>query len=318
MALSLFLTSFFSPREAWAAQDSQQTQPIAIESKETSSPSEFEKTLLTADIVVSEWLNQRATDMDLFLIGKKLTDRPNETSLRVENSTYYSQPTGLTDAPSISARLHLPNVEQYWSLKFTTYDENTERTVQQSQLRQSPRQTNYGATLGVADKLGDVNTAFQPRIQLQDPLKISHSLSFSSTADMKKYTIHPKFEFYADADRGAGMFQSINFRFNLTDIYTLTEINEGDYVDRQHAYSVSNGLALNQKITGKSSFTYSFFANSNNRDNYHLEAYHLAVSWYQNVYRKILEYSITPQLNFERTVGFEGVPAIAVNVGLNF
>jgi hypothetical protein len=281
-------------------------------------PNGWQQELIDDDIMVSDWFDSVAEGIDLFLVGKKITERRNETSVKLSNSTYYNQPQGLTNSPSMGVNLRLPNVEDYWNFKFTSYDESQERGVQKNQLRQTPRAQNYGASVGLFKKLGDVRTAFEPRIELTDPLKVSHSLSFESVADLKTYRVNPRLELFATPDKGTGFFEAINFNFRLTKVFSITQVNEGEYYDKLHKYSATNGVALGQVVTRKSYLTYGLYFGSDNRPSYHLENYTFATSWSQLIYNKILDYSVTPQVVFSKDQDFTGVPGISFTVNLNF
>ena len=193
----------------------------------------WEQKFIHSDIVVSNWFDGMAEGLDLFLVGRKVTDRNAESNVKVENSTYSSEGQSVSNVTSFSLSPRLPNLEKYWQLKFTSYDElQDSRSINNGFLRQTPRERNYGATVGLFQKLGNIRTAFQPRIELQDPLKVSHSLSFESVANYKNFQFNPKLEFFADATKGAGVYQAYNFNFSLTKIYSLTFINEGEYDER--------------------------------------------------------------------------------------
>ena len=278
----------------------------------------LEEKFINGDILISEWFDGIADGIDLFLAGKRNTHRKNETNVRLTNSTYYTEASGLTNAPSLGVNLRLPNVEEYWNLKFTSYDETKDRGVQNNQLRKTAPEKNYGASVGLFKKLGDVRTSFQPRIELRDPLVIGHSLAFESLAEFKTYRVNPRLEFYANPDKGTGIFHGLNFNFRLTKIFSITLINEGEYQDKKHLYSVTNGVSLGQSITRRSSLSYGFYIGSNNQPNYHLDSVTLAISWGHVLYKKILDYSVTPLLGFERDNNFTGVPGISLNISLNF
>ncbi len=97
--------------------------------------------------------------------------------------------------------------EKYWQLTFTSYDESEDRGVRNRYLRQTPRERNYGASFGLFKKLGEVRTAFRPRLSFEGNPAISHSLSMESVAEKKRgYRINPKLEFYANPTKGAGAF----------------------------------------------------------------------------------------------------------------
>ncbi len=278
----------------------------------------LEERFIEGDIMVSDWFDGIAEGIDLFLVGKRITHKRNETNVRLTNSTYYAELSGLTNSPSISVNLRLPNVEEYWNLKFTSYDETTERGVRNNQLRTTPQEKNYGASVGLFKKLGDVRTSFQPRIELRDPLQVGHLLAFESLAEFKTYRVNPRLEFYANPSKGTGIFHALNFNFRLSKKFSMTLINEGEYEDKKHLYSVTNGIALGQGVTKKTSFSYGFYLGSNNQPNYHLQSYTFAISWAHTLYNKILDYSLTPQLSFDRANSFTGVPGISFGISLNF
>lgn len=269
---------------------------------------------------ISEWFDGVVEGVDLFLVGKKITDRPNSSSIRIENSTFSSEGVAPQNVTSLSINPRLVNLEEYLHLKFTTYDEREDsRGIRNRYLRQTPREQNYGATLGLFRKLGNIRTAFQPRIELQDPLKVSHSLTFDSIAEIKGfYRVNPKLEFYANPSSGVGTFQSLNLNFELTRTYSLTFINEGDYQEKSHLFGVTNGVSLAKLLTDTSSLTYTFLFNSNNQPKYHLVGYGLSIGYGESLYKGMIDYSIVPHLDFVDTKRFKGNFGVAFTFSLNF
>jgi hypothetical protein len=281
--------------------------------------SSFEKSFIDTNIVVAEWLDGVAEGLDLFLAGKRLTDKKNETSVKLENSTFYKERQEPQNSGSINLNLRLPNVEEYWQLKFTSYDETKEKGgAERGNLRKAPRERNYGASVGLFQKLGDVRMAFQPRIALQDPLKVSHSLVFESVADLKTYRVNPKLEFFGNPDDGTGIFVALNFNFELSKVHSLTVINDGEYKSKSHLFSGSNGISIGQVRTKTTSISYNLFFDSNNKTNYHLEAYTISVAWNHLIYKNILDYQISPYYEFPRERNFVGIPGLTFTVALNF
>ena len=274
--------------------------------------------MIKGNIAISEWFDSKAEAIDIYLAGKQLTKKKNTTKVRLEEFISSVEGQEVTQDFSLGVLLRLPNVEEYWQVKFTSYDEMEEkRRSQTSYLRQN-RQENYGATIGVFRKLGNVRTSFQPRIQLQDPLSISHSLAFESIAQMKTYSMNPKLEFYAVADKGTGVFWALNFNFILNQNYSLTFVNNGDYISQLHLETVTNGFSFEHVLTDYTAISYgtSFF--SNNRPRYHLEGFSFFVSWNQTLYRNILDFSLTPHWDFNRDLNWHGRAGLALNVGLSF
>ncbi|WP_413557393.1 hypothetical protein [Bdellovibrio sp. HCB209] len=276
-------------------------------------PTTFEEDLIEGNKNISRFFDSFAGGLDLFLAGQQYTDKANTTTAVFETSAYYNSKEGLQNDISFDFNLRLPNVEEYWQVTFTSYDETAERGVSQEYLRSTPRTRNPGATFGFMKQLGNVRTSFQPRLSFAGSFKISHTLTFESIAEQSKtYRINPKLQFYADADKGTGMFQGLNFNFSLSRYYSLTFVNEGDYVDREHTYTVTNGVALGQWFSRTANLSYNVFFTSTNRPNYQLYSYNLSVAFSQILYKNILDYQIQPLLDFSQKYDF------AVNPGANF
>lgn len=279
----------------------------------------FERRMIDGNIEVSEWFDGVAEGIDLFLVGKKLTNKKNETKVIIENTTFVKERESVNNTSSLNVNLRLPNVEEYWQLKFTTYDESQEkRNTQKGNLRRSPRERNYGATVGLFRKLGSVRTAFQPRIELQDPLQVSHTLTFESVADMKTYEINPKLEFFANPRQGTGIYTAINFHLELSKYWSLTFINDGEYEEKSHKFEVTNGASFGQTVNKTSSLSYNLFFDSNNQKEYHLEAYSFSVGWNQLLYKNVLSYNISPYVEFQKPNGFKGVPGLSFTLAIIF
>lgn len=279
----------------------------------------LERRLIQKNIQWSQTLDQWADGIDLFLMGKRITKRKNETSVRLENSSYFMESENFRNTWNIHADLKLPNLEDYWRLKFTSYDQNEDRRgVQRDYLRRTPRQQNYGATLGLLRSFGPVKTSFAPRIELSSPLRVSHSLSFESVGELENYQINPKIEFFANPDKGTGVFLALNFNVRLTDAYSLSFLNDGEYEENLNLFTVNNGLSLGHFLNERMGISYNVVFTSNNRPHYHLESYSLSVAWSHTIYNRILDYEIIPHLDFYRTSSFKGRAGLIVNLNLTF
>lgn len=273
--------------------------------------------MIQQNIAISEFFDSFAEGLDIFLVGRKVTERKNETSVRIENSTDVKERKKPHNSTGINVNLRLPNLEDYWQLKFTSYDESQERGVRRGYRRQSPREQNYGATVGLFRKFGQMKTSFSPRIALQNPLNVSHSLKFESVADLGWYEINPILEFFANPEKGTGIFFALNFNYELSSVYSVTWINESEYEEKRNLFSTLHGLALGQQITDLSSMSYDIFFDSISRPNYHLEVTTIQVVWNHILYKKILDYQVIPYLQFQYP-SFRGTPGIRFNLNLNF
>lgn len=279
----------------------------------------FEQKFIESNIAFSNWLDGVADGLDVFLVGERLTTEPNRTNVKIENATYSSEGQGLSNATNLNVNMRLPNLEHYWQLKFTTYDETDEnRSIKTGYLRQTPREKNYGATIGLFRKLGKVRTSFQPRISLENPLKVSHLLRFESIADYGTYRVNPKVELYADATKGPGIFWNLNFNFELTKIFSFTLINEANYQDKLHAYTAGNGFSFGEFVNPTSALAYTLMFTSLNQPSYHLDSYSVSIAWSQLLYKKILDYQLVPHLDFAKDQSFVGRAGLTFNLNLNF
>lgn len=278
----------------------------------------WEQSLIRDNMYISEWFDGMAEGLDLFLVGRKMTDRRNETTVVLESNNYYNEKDSYRSAFNLNVNLRLPNFEEYWQITFTSYDENEDRGIANSYLRRTPRDQEYGARLGFFRKLGNVRAAFQPRVTFAGTPKISHSVSFESIAENHEVRINPKLEFYASADKGPGVFQAINFNFEINKYYSITQINEGDYEDRSHVYNITNGVALNHWINRVSFMNYNFFVLSQNRPNYQIAEYIVSVAWNHQLYRNVFDYQLIPNISFSRDYNFVANPGITLNMSVKF
>jgi hypothetical protein len=294
---------------------------LPVHADEEQTPTEsWEQKAIDSNIRISRWFDGVAEYIDLFIAGRRVTTKRNETNLRIENNSIYREGIGYTNSTAFNVNLRLPNVEEYWSLKFTSYDEEEEKRASESaQYRQRPRGERYGATIGFFRKLGNIRAAFQPRIDLQNPLKVSHSMTLDTTADITpRAQFYPKLELFAGSDRGTGIFSQMNFGIQLNPVYSLSLINQSTYEDKTHNLYVAQGFAFSRLVIKNGGISYSLFFNSDNRPNYHLANYSLATSWTHVIYNKILDYNVTPHLDFAKEVSFTGRFGLNFNVSLQF
>jgi hypothetical protein len=311
MSLCLIAT----PLRAWSVDDA------FFDEEPPKKEQDWEASLIDDNRAISEWFDGMAEGLDLFLTGKKYTKRKNETRVIVETGLFASEKEPFSDASSFNLNLRLPNFEEYWNLTFSSYDETREHSVTQTNLRQSAREKDYGARLGFFKKLGNVRAAFQPRVSFAGRFKISHSMTFESVAESRTgFRLNPKMQFYADADQGVGIFGAFNFNFplNRNRRVGITFINEGDYKDRMHLFSVTNGLVIAQKVSSTKLMQYGVYFNSVNEPNYQLAEYILQLNWSHMLYKNMLGYELVPYLNFNRTYSFAGYYGGSVYLRLYF
>lgn len=260
-----------------------------------------------------------ADGLDLLLTGKRVSKKLNETSVRIENSTITAEGDKPRNETDLNVNLRLPNFEEYWQLKFTTYDEQkSSRGVKNSYLKQGPREKNPGATLGIFREFKKIRFSFKPRLELSDPLKVSQSLAFETALDKKYFNFNPRLEFFADPNKGTGIFGALNFGFVFTSVYSLTLINEGEYQEQENMFSATNGFAFGQLLTETDSLSYNWFFSSDNRPSYHMTSYNISLAYNKLLYKRILDYQIVPNIDFAKGRNFEPKLGLNFNVNLTF
>ncbi len=268
---------------------------------------------------ISQEIDKAAEKIDVFLAGKKVTDKANNSSIRIENSAYYREGGELETSLHFGVNLRLPNLEKKWALKFTSYDEHEEdRRIDQKQFRTQPKEENYGAALVFFKQLGRVKTTFQPRLQLKNPLDMAYYLTFETDVEMKHYRIDPKVEFFARPQKGVGVFVSLPYTYVLSPTWAMVLAQEVEYEDRQNMFTHNSGISFGQKISKDSSIGYAVAAASNNRMTYHLLQYGFAVSYQQMLFKDALSYSIAPNWDFIKERHFKGVVGMRFNVDFIF
>jgi hypothetical protein len=290
-----------------------------VKPQEKNDDKTWEEIFIHDDISITKWIDSAADGIDMFLMGERLTSEKNTTHVRIQNATYINDGQPVQNSVPINLNLRLPNFEEYWLLKFTTYDENQEqRGIQNGYLRQTPVAQNYGAGIGLFHKLGNVRVAFQPRINLSNPLSISHSLSFESIANYVTYQINPRVELFADPTRGPGVFSSLNFNFVLSKTHSLTFINYSEYDGSTQIFNVTNGFSFGQIVNKRASLGYSLLFNSQSQPNYELSGYSFSIAISQLIYRKILDFQVIPHWDFIAANSYQGTVGLTVDVNLNF
>lgn len=291
----------------------------AAPAKSSKDDSSLEQDIIRGNITVSEWIDSAAESLDLFLTGRRLTKQGNKTKVRIENTTQHLESEQVDNRTHINLQLRLPNVERYFKVAFSSYDEQEQRSVRAKYLHQQKKEENLGATVGFFRSIGKVKTRFQPRIQLKKPLNVSHALSFETLADARTVLINPRVEFFADPDKGTGTFDQLNFTFPITRKLQFIQVNEGEYADKQLPhFTATNGLILSHIYTDRKFLTYSVLFDSIDTTSYHLNSYDLSIAWNETIYRSILHYQIAPTLQFARERGWKGRPGFTFTVMVDF
>lgn len=281
--------------------------------------SPLETSLIEDNKAVTRFFESTAQGLDLFLVGKDVSTVPNKTHLVLENSTYLQNDTAARNQSNVNVQLNLPNFEEYWQLKFSSYDEEEQkRNVEQGYIGQAPVPKNYGATVGFFRKLGDVKASFQPRVELKNPLDVSYTITLESVAELKHFKLNPELQLFANPDQGVGNYLALNANFKLASHWNLTLINNAEYAEKQSLLNVTNGFSFGEFLSETMNISYNWLFFGNNVGNYHLQGYSLSTGFTQELYKRILRYQAIPHLDFDKSTNFVGSPGFTFNLFLQF
>lgn len=281
-----------------------------------------ERWIFGAQKRIAKYFDDVADSFDQFLIGKRLTRQPNGTKVVINGGVYFPEGSSAYVTNDINVNLRLPNFEKYWQLKFTNYDDQeSQRGVRRTYLRQgrtADEDKNYGASLGFFGQFDKVKVTFQPRVNLGGGLNVSQSLVFQSSLKKETVTFKPKIEFFATPEKGTGIFGGFNNDITLSETYSLSVINEGEYQEQDNIFIATQGLSLGRSIDDISSVSYGLFFISNNRPSYHLEGFNISMGYHVIVYKDFIEVGASTGLDFQKQREFKGLALTALSFSLIF
>ncbi len=278
---------------------------------------DLDKRLIRKNIQLSNKVDSYAKDLDVFLTGDDISKKPNKSTVTIVNRVTSLESEKLNYEPHLDVRLHLPNLEKKWQLRFTTYDEDREdHGINASRLRTEQRREEYGASLAFFRRLGNVDTTFRPRIEIG---KVSHILTFESSAEHNGFRFNPRLELFARSDSGTGEFLGLNLDYLLNNDNLLTLITEEQYTDGDNLFTTNNGVrwahSYNARMTQKTSL---IFQSVSQPLSFHLDRYTLASSFQHKLYKNVMHYSATPYFQFLRERDFQRQLGFTLEVSLIF
>jgi hypothetical protein len=276
--------------------------------------------IIDEDVKISKAIDKAMTSVDVALAGgKKLVNTLNVTRLTIRNQINWPQGGPFAYNPHLDVRLHLPNFEKKWQLKFITYDQNQEDLgINRDRLKTVPIRNDYAGSIGVLQKLGEVNVEFEPRIQFQGGVQVSYYSKLTSSASTKYFSIHPEAQFFAKSDTGVGEFFAGNIDFPIYKTFTATLINEEQYLDQSDILSTNNGVGFAYNYNDTMSQNYTLIFEFTSRPNFQLGLYTVATSFTHKFYKNVLHYTIQPYLAFSNTIDYLGAPGINFELDLIF
>lgn len=278
----------------------------------------LEQTLIQSNIEISEGIDRFAEKIDLYLIGKKITSDKNETRIFIESQATTVEEQEPDYNTNIGGELKLPNFEKHWQLKFSSRDKSEERAEGPRYLQKNKPQKKVAASVGFLRDFGSTRANYQPKISLQALPQISHSLTFENEGKYKDLEISHELELFADANLGTGIGHSIDFSLPISKFKTIRQTNGGRYIDKTHEYSLTNSLALIQSLNKTMTFSYNGFVSGRNREVQHITQYGISSSFNHVLYKKILDYTLTPHLTFSEDKNFRGLLGFTLATTLNF
>jgi len=282
----------------------------------------LESSALEASKEVSKAVQYTAEQIDLTLAGERYTDHANESQISVSQLVTWTEGGVFKQSTDLGVNLRLPNVEKHWQLRFSTYDEEQEqRDMSQRRVRTTPRDREYGTSLFFLQKLGNVKVTFQPKLQLRNPLEMSYVLSFESSAEENKgeryFRVQPKFQLYADAIKGTGEYFSLNFIYRLRKTMEVALENEEEYREKDLHFTTRHGVTYDYILDKKNKIRTALIASSSNHD-FHLDEWDYNVSYGHELYKKLLNMTVSPFWNFARGDHFKGKVGISFNLIASF
>lgn len=271
---------------------------------------------------VGHFVTKIAEGLDHFLIGKKLTRKKNNTQLTLENGVIFKEGSPAEYNLNFNLDLKLPNLEKYWELKFTSYDnQERQRGVQRNYLGQPPKKKKYTAGFSFFNflqALQPIRFDYRPQIYLEDPLNISHSFIFRSTATKKNWTFDPVFEFFANPEKATGVFLGLNLTYEFNKTNSITFINEGEYQEKENVFTATQGYAFGHNLSDTISLSFSNIFVTQTTGSYHLTSFSTAFGYNQLLIKDVLDLQIVPGLLFTKDYGFKGQAITSLNLNLTF
>ncbi len=279
----------------------------------------LDKKLIEEDIKVRKKIDDIITGVDLALTGGKLSDRKNLTQIVIRNQLNWPEGGPFVYTPHLDLRLDLPNLEKKFFLKFATYNEDQEsRGINRDRLKTSPIQDDAAATIGVLQKLGEVQVEFEPRVEFRSGIQLSYFMKLTSSSSSGPSSFHPDAQFFARSDTGIGQFLALNFDVKISRRFILSVIDEEQYQDQTNLFSTNNGLLLTYIYNDRMSQQTSLIYEASSRPAYHLDSYTIGSGFTHKLYRNVLHYTILPYLIFPRNLDFKWSPGLNLEVDIIF
>lgn len=271
------------------------------------------------DIRITRAIEDAMSSIDQFLAGKRIVDATNHTKITIRNQVNWPEGGPFAYQPHLDLRLHLPNVEKKWQLKFITYDQDQEELgINKSRPKTGPIRNDYAGSIGFFEKLGEVNMQFEPRLEFNGGPQLSYISRLTSTAQTSFLSFHPEMQLFAKSYSGVGEFVGLDTDFPIYKTLFLTLINEEQYLDQANVFSTNNGVGFTFDYNDYMQQQTTYILEFGSRPNFQLSQYIVGSAFTHKLLRNVLHYTIQPYLLFANTNDFVGAPGLNFELDLIF
>ena len=265
----------------------------------------LERRFIEANKNVSGWIDSYADKLDIYLSGKRISNRLNRTTVVLRNVSSFVEYDKDTNLTYFDIKLRLPNFEESWQLRFTSYDEDEEEVgVNAARLQPTATKENYGASVAWFKKLGDIDVSFKPRLKLKDEVETSYVLRLTSDGDFGWILINPRFEFFARHELGTGQFFSLPMIVPLSDKWSFLFTNEEQYSDAKNLFNTNHDIGFVHSLNDSMDIKFAVLYENNNKPVYRLQQYTAYLAFTHRLYRQVVHYNFVPKVEYLRTRQF--------------
>jgi len=178
-------------------------------------------------------------------------DRQARNQATISQEVFWTELDGASFRLDLDLDLALPNFENKYKIMFSNYNKNRVRRSNYSRgAFRGDRQSDYGATLSVIEKIGDFDVAFEPRLQFNDGFGTYYNLRFENEFKLIKNTatLNSRFEFFADSIRGTGQFTAFRLESKFSKKWGFLGTFEEEYQDAANVLLLTQGFNLLYRI----------------------------------------------------------------------
>lgn len=287
--------------------------------------------IVQENINISKEIDRLAQELDTLLSGRKGNPK-NKTTIRLLGFTENREGGFFEQSGHISIQLRLPKLEKNWRLSLSSFDPEDEfEGNQRNRDGARPQSQKLGTSVGVAKNIGKIETLFRPRVELRNPLVTSFLLRFRRQFNTSFGSFEWRKKFFVHSVDGAGQSLQLNLDNQLAPYMVLRFFTEGQYLDRDNFFAVSQGPSLRIRMGQDMALSNTLSINSANRilardaqsalisaDSYHLNNYRYILSFTHQILRRVFHYQLSPYLEFPKTNSFKGITGVTLQTEIIF